>query len=263
MIRLQGQADVVNSRALKPIREGFSFGRFELDIPARELRKDGVRLRLQDQPFEVLLMLLQQAGDVLTREDLRQRLWPDGTFVDFEHGLNAAVKRLRSALGDSADAPRFIETLHRRGYRFIGAVTPIPSRDAHAVAARPADAVVRVAVMPFANLGDAVAGEYFSEGLTEEMITQLGRLSGDRLRVLARFSSGLARQNGRPAHAIGEVLRADYLVEGSVRRDGDRVRISAQLVETRTETQVWADAYERLLADCFLVQSEVAAQIVQ
>src|SRR5688572_23544381 len=96
------------------------FGAFELDVRSRELRKDGVCIRLQEQPFEILRMMLERPGDVVTRDELQQRLWPDGTFVDFEHSLNAAVKRLRSALGDAADNPRFVETLPRRGYRFIG-----------------------------------------------------------------------------------------------------------------------------------------------
>ena len=106
-------------------RPAYRFGRFELDVRSRELRKDGIRLRLQDQPFEVLSMLLERPGEVLTRDELRQRLWPEGTFVDFEHGLNAAVKRLRGAIGDDADNPRFVETLHRRGYRFVGVVEPL------------------------------------------------------------------------------------------------------------------------------------------
>src|ERR1700676_4805696 len=114
-----------------PGRDGFLFRRFELDVRARELRKDGVRLRLQDQPFEVLVMLLEQPGEVLTRDELRRRLWPDGTFVDFEHGLNAAVKRLRAALGDNADRPRFVETLHRRGYRFVGSVERVDGNGWH------------------------------------------------------------------------------------------------------------------------------------
>jgi DNA-binding winged helix-turn-helix (wHTH) protein len=100
----------------------FRFGRFELDSRTRELRKDGVRVRLQDQPFAVLALMLDHPGELLTRDELRDRLWPEGTFVDFEHGLNAAVKRLRSVLGDNAERPRFVETLHRRGYRFIARV---------------------------------------------------------------------------------------------------------------------------------------------
>src|SRR5713101_2533025 len=120
---------MIHFTADRPITEGFRFGRFSLDVRARELRKDGGRIRLQDQPFEVLIMLLGHPGEVMTRDDLRLRLWPNGTFVDFEHGLNAAVKRLRAAISDNADRPRFIETLHRRGYRFIADVEKIEADD--------------------------------------------------------------------------------------------------------------------------------------
>jgi TolB-like protein len=244
------------------IKKGFRFGRFELDVRARELRKDTVRIRLQDQPYEVLSMLLQQAGEVLTRDELRQRLWPDGTFVDFEHGLNAAVKRLRAAIGDSAERPRFIETLNRRGYRFIAPVERIGGDQPGAGAlATEAGKKQRLAVLPFADLGDMDGHGYFSEGLTEEMITELGRLCADRLGVVARTSSMLVLRKASTAGEIGQALRVDFIVEGSVRRDADRVRISAQLIETRGETQVWAESYERHLSDCFFVQSEVAAQI--
>src|SRR3954470_9797660 len=145
----------------RQIREGFRFGRFALDVRARELQKDSVRIRLQDQPFEVLSMLLRQPGEVLTRDELRRQLWPDGTFVDFEHGLNAAVKRLRAALGDTAEAPRFVETVHRRGYRFIAPVEriePEPS-DPLLLATLGAGSIAlsgkkrRLAVLPFAEVG--------------------------------------------------------------------------------------------------------------
>ena len=132
------------------------FGTFEVDLRARELRKGGVRLRLQEQPFEILAMMLDRPGELVTREELRQRLWPAGTFVDFEHSLNAAVKRLRAALGDDAENPRFVETLHRRGYRFVAPVaSESPARHLHVVplhAARPAAEApcVRLVVLPFA-----------------------------------------------------------------------------------------------------------------
>src|SRR5262249_23315155 len=152
------------------------------------LRKDRVRIRLQDQPFQVLATLLEHPGEVLTRETLRARLWPEGTFVDFEHGLNAAIKRLRDVLGDSADHPRFVETLHRRGYRFIGRVERSNGDDA-ALEGPPAppytDKKLRLAVLPFSNLGDLPAHEYFTEGLTEELITELGRICVDRLGIVA------------------------------------------------------------------------------
>jgi TolB-like protein/Tfp pilus assembly protein PilF len=243
----------------------FRFGRFELDLRARELRKDGVRVRLQDQPFELLAMLLERPADVITRDELRGRLWADGTFVDFEHGLNAAVKRLRAALGDNADHPRFVETLHRRGYRFIGSVERLDGGHWHAreIKAPGANgAKRRLAVLPFTCMSGDPSHEYFTEGLREEMITELGRLCAGRLGVIARTSSTLIQRTATRVRDIGEALRVDYVVEGNVRREGDRARITVQLIETRGETQLWADSYERHLSDYFQVQSEVATEIV-
>src|SRR6266576_2025327 len=155
------------------------FGTFEVELRARELRKGGIRIRLQDQPFEILIMMLDRPGEVVTRDELRQRLWPTGTFVDFEHSLNAAVKRLRAALGDDADNPRFVQTLPRRGYRFIGNV-PRESEPAGEEAAPR----TRLAVLPFSNLSDDPAQEYFADGLTEEMIAQLGQRCRGRIGVV-------------------------------------------------------------------------------
>jgi TolB-like protein/tetratricopeptide (TPR) repeat protein len=244
--------------------EVFRFGRFELDLRSRELRKDRVRIRLQDQPFQVLATLLEHPGEVLTRETLRARLWPEGTFVDFEHGLNAAIKRLRDVLGDSADHPRFVETLHRRGYRFIGRVERSNGDDAPLEgppAPASADKKLRLAVLPFSNLGDVPAHEYFTDGLTEELITELGRICVDRLGIVARASSMLVQRSAQTVREIGEALRADYLIQGTVRCDADRVRITVQLVDTGSETHLWAESYERRLSDCFQVQADVAARI--
>ena len=236
------------------------FDAFELDVQSRELRRGQARTRLQEQPFEILRLMLERPGDVVTREELRQRLWPNGTFVDFEHSLNAAIKRLRAALGDNADEPRFVETLPRRGYRFI-------ARHDAAVAAPPAAAPqgprVRLAVLPFSNLTDDSAQEYFTDGLTEEMIAQLGQLCRGRIGVIARSSSMMFKRSTQRAREIGETLRADYLLEGSVRQEGDRVRITARLVETSGETHLWIETYERHLADCLSVQADVAARIAQ
>src|SRR6187402_1850719 len=205
------------------------FGAFELDVRLRELRRGTSRVRLQEQPFEILRLMLERPGDVVTREQLRQRLWPNGTFVDFEHSLNAAVKRLRAALGDDAENPRFVETLPRRGYRFIASLNA--AEPAALPAAAPATPRVRLAVLPFTNLSEDPGQDYFSDGLTEEMISQLGGLYRGRVGVLARWSSMVFKGTSRRASEIGEALRADYLLEGSVRRDGDRVRITARLVE--------------------------------
>jgi TolB-like protein/Tfp pilus assembly protein PilF len=240
----------------------FRFGRFELDSHTRELRKDGVRLRLQDQPFAVLALMLQHPGELLTRDELRDRLWPDGTFVDFEHGLNAAVKRLRSVLGDNAERPRFVETLHRRGYRFIARVERLNGAGG-ALVSSATDIRQRLAVLPFSHLGQASAPESFAGGLTEELMTQLGRLCSERLGVIARSSCHKVQRTDRTVREIGEALRAQYLVEGTVRTDSDRVRITAQLIEARSETQLWAESYERPMTDTLLAQSDVATQIVR
>ncbi len=246
------------------------FGTFEVDLRARELRKGGIRIRLQDQPFEILSVMLERPGEVVTREELRLRLWPAGTFVDFEHSLNAAVKRLRAALGDDADNPRFVETLHRRGYRFIAAVESDgqPMRNLHVVRtqAAPLAAIissVRLVVLPFANLSNDPAQEYFSDGLTEEMITQIGRLCPGRLGVIARTSSMLFKKSTKSASEIGRELSADYLLEGSVRGDGDRIRITAQLIETRTEVHLWAETYDRSVGETLNLQTDVAAHIAR
>lgn len=236
------------------------FESFELDTRSRELRNGKNRIRLQEQPFEILRLMLERPGDVVTREELARRLWPDGTFVDFEHSLNAAVKRLRAALGDDADNPKFVETLPRRGYRFIamlgtGATLAMPPLAP--------DYKARLAVMPFKNLSGDPGQEYFSDGLTEEMILQLGRLGRGRIGVLSRTSSQAFKGSGRRAREIGELLRVDYLLEGSVRRESDRVRITAQLVETSSESHLWTDVYERNITDQLSVQADVAARIAQ
>ena len=240
----------------------FRFGRFEIDSRTRELRKDGVRLRLQDQPFALLALMLEHPGELLTRDELRDRLWPEGTFVDFEHGLNAAIKRLRAVLGDNAERPRFVETLHRRGYRFIAKVERINGHGSYEVA-EATDARQRLAVLPFSGFGEANAPGSFAGGLTEELITQLGRLCSDRIGVIARSSCARVQRADRTAREIGAALRAQYLLEGTVRTDAGRVRITAQLIDAQGETQLWAESYDRPLSDCLLVQSDVATQIVR
>ncbi len=232
------------------------FGSFELDVRSRELRTGRAVVRLQEQPFEILRMMLERPGSVVTRDELRRRLWPDGTFVDFEHSLNAAVKRLRAALGDDADNPRFVETLPRRGYRFIGAF-------AAGAEDKAGEGVPRVAVLPFSNLSDEGSQEYFTDGLTEEMIAQLGQRCRGRLGVIARWSSMVFKGSTQRSREIGQALRAHYLLEGSVRREGDRVRVTASLVETASETHLWSETYERHLTDCLQVQSDIASRIAE
>jgi TolB-like protein/Tfp pilus assembly protein PilF len=238
-------------------RDRLRFGPFELHLRSRELQNGPTRIRLQDQPFEILLTMLERPGDVVTREELCQRLWPQGTFVDFEHSLNAAVKRLRSALGDDAENPRFVETLPRRGYRFIGALVaqkePEPS-------SRPR---LRLMVLPFVDLSECREHRYFADGLTEEMIAQLGHLCKNRIGVISRASSMTFKDSNRRARDIGETLGVDYLLEGSARREGERVRITARLVETVSETHLWVETYESQLADYLSVQTDVAARVAR
>ena len=238
------------------------FASFELDVRARELREGARRVRLQEQPFEILQLMLERPGEVVTRDELRQRLWPDGTFVDFEHSLNAAIKRLRAVLGDEADSPRFVETVPRRGYRFIARL----ERE-HAVAG-PTGALspsprARLVVLPFSNLSDDSSQEYFSDGLTEELIAQLGPLCRGQVGIIARWSSMYFKGSVQRAREIGETLNASYLLEGSTRRDGTRLRITARLVEASTEAHLWSETYERTTEDWLSVQADVAGRVAR
>ncbi|MGE3843959.1 MAG: winged helix-turn-helix domain-containing tetratricopeptide repeat protein [Vicinamibacterales bacterium] len=234
-------------------------GDVEIDLHLRHVRRGSDTIRLQDQPFNILALMLECPGAVVTREDICRRLWPDGTSVDFEHSVNAAIKRLRSALGDDANSPRYVETIPRRGYRFIA---PIVAGGEVSVR-RPPAARPRLVVLPFVNLSGEVSRDYFSDGLTEEMIAQLGRVCSDRIGVVARTSAMLYKNAQQAAGEIGEALKADYLVEGSVRIAGDRVRVTAQLIETRGETHLWANSYNRQLADCIAIQEELAVEIAE
>ena len=245
------------SSAPRPVR----FAAFEMDLRSGELRKQGVRVNLQDQPFQVLALLVQRAGEVVTREELRRKIWPADTFVDFEDGLNTTIKKIRSALGDSAESPRFIETLPRRGYRFIVPVQasggPTPGVE------KSVGEKVLLAVLPLKNLSADPEQEYFSDGMTEEMIAHLGMLAPRSLGVIARTSVMKYRSTEKSIAEIGGELGVDYVLEGSVRRAGDRIRISVRLIQVSDQTHLWATGYERSLTDVFAVQTEVATNIAQ
>jgi TolB-like protein/Flp pilus assembly protein TadD len=241
----------------RPLR----FGPFELDLTAGELRAGRQTVRLQEQPFVILQMLLEKRGQVVTRDELRQRLWPEGTFVDFEHSLNAAVKRLRAALGDDADSPRYIETIPRRGYRFVAGEDESEPQGIDAGGLP--ESYLRLAVLPFSAVGAPQPDDYFGDGFTEEMISELGRRGRSRLAVISSHSSRTFKNTTARARDIGLALRADYLLEGSVRQSGGRVRITARLIATASETQLWADTYEQPLTDWLAVQAEIAARIAQ
>ena len=225
------------------------FGVYEADLRAGELRKQGLRLRLPEQPFQLLAILLEHPGQVVTREELQKRLWPDGTFVDFEQGLNAAVKRLREVLGDSAESPRFIETLARRGYRFIESLTASPGR------------IESLAVLPLENLSRDPEQEYFAEGMTEALINNLAKIGA--LRVVSRTTAMHYKGVHRPLRELAQELHVDGIVEGTVQRSGKRLRISAQLLHAPTDTHLWAESYDRDLRDVLALQSEVAQAIAR
>jgi len=229
------------------------FGAFEVDFQSRNLRKHGMRLRLEEQPFQILEMLLNRVGQVVTRKFLREKLWPN-TIVGYEHSLNTAVNKLRELLGDSAQRPRFIETVPRVGYRFIAPVTKLRR------ASSPAKKKMLM-TLPFENLSDSRQRDYFADGLTEEMISQVGKLDPKRLGVIARTSAMHYKAAKKTIGEIAQELNVDYVLEGSVRRDGKRVRITAQLIETRAQTHLWSGSYDRDLRDVINVQSEVARQV--
>ena len=272
------------------------FGLFEVDLRAGELRKNGIKIKLQEQPFRVLVTLLQRPGDVFTREELHRELWPTDTFVDFEHGLNAAVKRLRDALGDSAENPRFIETLPRHGYRFIAAagrdvIQPEKSQSLlrrwrlplvaaavllMAVILFAGDAgglrskvlsrstappqIQSLAVLPLTNLsGDPE--QYFSDGMTDAMTSQLSKIDG--LRVVSHTSAARYKGTKESMPKIARELNVDGVIEGSVMRSGNRVRIVVQLIRARADEHLWTETYQRDLGDVLRLQSDVAQAVAQ
>jgi TolB-like protein/DNA-binding winged helix-turn-helix (wHTH) protein len=293
------------------------FGAFQADLRSGELRKDGIKVKLEGQPFQVLAALLQRPGQLVTREELQKQLWPDETFVDFEQGINAAVKRLRLALEDSADKPRLIETLPRRGYRFIGRVEngadpaqsttdqpeptitaeepvskdtlttpPAPTLGA-TVRRRPilialavtaacillilglnlggsrdrllgrpmAGEITSIAVLPLENLTGDPEQQYFVDGMTDALTTELGKISA--LRVISRTSAMAFKDSKKPLPEIARQLGVDAVLEGAVARNGDRVRITARVMHLSQERTLWAESYERDLHEISALQSEI------
>ena len=189
------------------------FDAFEVDLDAHRISKRGTTLRLRDQPLTVLGALLESRGQVVTREDLRRRLWPEEVFVDFDNVLNTAVARLREALGDSADHPRFIETLPKHGYRFIAAVQEVPPPVRAAAARR-----IRLMVLPFANTSGDPAQAYLGSAMTDEIITALAVFAPDHLAVIARTTTFHYKDTRHDIARIASELRLDYIVEGAARR---------------------------------------------
>ena len=237
-------------------RKVLRFGEFEVDLPAGRLFKRGVRVRLREQLFQVLSVLLERAGEVVTREELQRRLWPGDVVVDFELNLNTVVARLREALGDSAEDPRYIETLPKRGYRFLAAVS---EGDASELVRQHR---VRLVVLPFSNAGGDPGEEYFSDAMTDEIITALCRAAPDRLAVIARTTAMQFKNSEKDVARIGRELGVDYVVEGGARRGEDRVTVNVQLIETAGQTHVFARKYEAELRGIFGVVDRAASDIV-
>jgi TolB-like protein/DNA-binding winged helix-turn-helix (wHTH) protein/Tfp pilus assembly protein PilF len=296
------------------------FGVFEVDLRAGELSKKGMRIRLQGQPFLLLITLLKQQGEVVSREELRRTLWPEDTFVDFDHSLGTAINKLRDVLGDSAANPRFVETLPRRGYRFIAPVVAVgdcedipvvdeapPDRQETPAAdlleardrdqvdlrvatgvrlrrpllwkisgltvlllstgflilmllrSRPPALIRSLAVLPLENLSGDPSQEYFSDGMTDELITELGQISG--LRVISRTSVMTYKGARRPLPQIARELNVEVVVEGTVLRSGNLVRITAQLISAADDKHLWAKSYEGDLGDALALQEQVARSI--
>ncbi len=221
-----------------------------MDFASHELRRGGLKIRLQDQPFQVLALLLENPGQVVSRDDLRRKLWPSDTFVDFDNGLNTAINKIREALGDSADHPKFIETLPRRGYRFLQTLEHKTEKS-----------IDTIVVLPLENLSRDPEQEYFAEGITEALINTLAKIGA--LRVVSRTTAMHYKGVHRPLREIAGELQVGAVVEGTVLRSDDRVRISAQLIDARTDTHLWADSYERDLRDVLALQSDVAQAIAR
>lgn len=323
------------SERLPPYMESpvsiFRFGPYESRPRTRELYKHGSKVKVRPQPLQLLNLLLSRAGDVLTREELRQQLWSSETFVDFEHSLNTSVKEMRAVLNDSANEPQYIQTLPRLGYRFIAPVEIVerendrpPSRqqvDTSSFSQAGSAPVVRefgvaefppanspdvplvrvpswrwwalpglaamlvviavgllqwsrprtrpelvngsimLAVLPFENLTGDAGQEYFSDGLTEEMIAQLGRIDPQHMGVIARTSVMHYKNSAEQLDQIGRELGVQYVLEGSVRRDSDKVRITAQLIRTKDQTHVWTHQYDREVNSLLSLQGEIAQEI--
>jgi TolB-like protein/DNA-binding winged helix-turn-helix (wHTH) protein/Flp pilus assembly protein TadD len=297
-----------------------SFEEFEIDLRSGELWEGGNRVRLQDKPFQVLRVLLERHGELVTRDELKQTLWPSDTFVDFDDGLNTAVRKLRDVLGDSAEKPRFIETIPRRGYRFVGrlanlrpAVFPSIAEESkgspeqeNSGSNAPAPAVLAsqrafpvkhwkalltgvaalavllaalvvyrssstkggkqrpiksLAVLPLTNLSGDATQEYLADGMTEALIGRLSEIHN--LRVISRTSVTRFKDTHLSVPEIARTLQVDAIVEGSVIRDGSRIRVHAQLIRAATDEHFWSEAYDRELRDVLSLQSDVAQSIAR
>src|SRR5262249_36797 len=282
---------------------GFRFGPFEFSCETGELRKGGTKIRLNGQAVQVLTSLLENAGQLITREELRLKLWPEGTFVDFDHSLNAVVNRLRQRLGDSAENPCYIETIPSRGYMFIAPVSATQPPEAATESGTPAAARKRyrqlpipvalalivglsallayygwaaiarsrqrmpaasrksIAILPFDNMSGDLSQEYLADGFTEQLITDISKYRS--LRVISRTSVMQYKGKKKPLPEIARELDVQTVVEGSVQRAGDRVRVTAQLIDAASNAHLWSETYDRDLRGILEMEEEIAAMVAQ
>ncbi len=272
-----------------------AFGDYEANLRSGELLKNGKRVRLQAQPFQLLVMLLERPGELVTREEICQKLWSGDTFVDFDRSLGTAVNKIREVLHDSAAEPRFVETLPRRGYRFIATVSPVPEsptveqkltppQENHADNRIPSlrriiwffsfaallifclaawyyrrPAVRSIAVLPLVNSSDDPAQQYFAYAVADELITNLAQIGS--LRVISHTSTASYAGTHKSAPQIARELGVDALVEGSVVRSGNRVRMTTQLIRAASDSHLWAQTYDLDISDILTVQGKLAREI--
>ena len=227
----------------------FRFGGFVLDVSAYQLRRHGRTINLERRPMELLMLLVARRGEIVTRDEIVERLWGRDVFIEVGSGVNTVIRKIRRALRDNADRPRFIQTVQSKGYRFIADVESTPS--------------MVLAVLPFTNLQGDANQDYVADGLTEETIAGLGRTDPQRLSVIGRTTSMQFRGTTATLEDIGRRLGADYLVEGTLRTGNGRYRITSRLIRSRDQIQVWAETYNREASDLLALQAELGGAIAQ
>lgn len=236
------------------------FGPFELDIGGYRLTRSGKPVHLERIPMDLLILLAQAGGQLVSRDEIIQRLWVKTAFVDTENGINTAVRKIRQALAQDAQSPEYIETVVGKGYRFRY-VASAPGSKEPAQHAKPSR--LMLAVLPFENLSGDLTQEYFSDGLTEETIARLGQMAPQSLGVIARTSAMAYKQTRKTVAQIGAELKVDYVLEGSVRRERERVRITAQLIRVQDQTHLWAQGFDSELDSILAVHTEMAEAIAE
>jgi len=240
----------------------FQFGEFELDVSAYQLRRSGHPVHLERQPMDLLILLVERHRQLVWRADIVKRLWDPGVFVDVEMGVNTAIRKLRHALRDSKESPSFIETVSGKGYRFIAPVTT-PKAASPQQSSTPSEARMMLAVLPFENYSRDPDQEYFSDGLTEETISHLGGMNPERMGVIARTSSMAYKRTSKSVREIGVELGVDYILESSIRREDNRVRITSQLIRVEDQTHIWTSNYDRDVTSVFDIQRKLSAAIAR